>query len=183
MQKRQNYTIGYEGNEYFKCPYVIVVLIKDQSTQVIFLNIIIRSIPQWSQQSSDQVWNIPKLEGVNPLQLHPHGTEEQHVSQYQTDKAGPNLSAKEEEAPLQESYVTLDVTCMANLQCQDLLKRATVVGQLLFFADFTAWSYCAPKILFKIENPALGYSTKFIHISRRNINLTSLLVHHDQVSY
>ena len=30
-EKKQNDNTGYEGNEYFKCPYVILVLIKEQS--------------------------------------------------------------------------------------------------------------------------------------------------------
>ena len=30
-EKEQNDNIGYEGNEYFKCPYVILVLIKERS--------------------------------------------------------------------------------------------------------------------------------------------------------
>lgn len=111
--------------------------------------------------------------------MHPQGTAGYCVRQYPEDKAIPNLSVKEEAETLlyKRSVKPTDVTYMANPQFQGLLKRVTLLGQLLLFGDFMAWSYFALKILFKVENSALDHSTKVIYILRHNINVTNLLVH------
>lgn len=117
------------------------------------------------------------LEGINPLQLHSQGPEQHCARQYQEEKTIPNFSVKEEEAPLRAWSVQLtDVTHMANLLCEVLLsggQQFLTRGCSLGTAPYR--SYCSSKILFKIENPALGYSTKFICISGCNINVTVFL--------
>ena len=83
--------------------------------------------------------------------MDPQGPKEYCARQYQEDKAIPKLSVEEEEASLQESSIKpTEVLNMAHLQSHNLLKRAPLLGQLLLFDDFTAWSYGTPKNLFKI---------------------------------
>jgi len=109
--------------------------------------------------------------------LDPQGPKEYCARQYQEDKAIPKLSVEVEEAPLQESSIKpSEVLNMAHLQSHDLLKRAPLLGQLLLFDDFTAWSYGTPKNLFKIGKKTVHcYFTKFIQISICNINLSVFL--------
>jgi hypothetical protein len=110
-----------------------------------FSHIIIRLNPCLSWKSNEQIWNTPKLKGVNPFQLYPQATEWQS----QTFQWGRmELGCK---TGLWSPHVS------PNLQPQDLVKRATLFS--------TSWCFLRTLLNNSIIN--LKSCSEFQNIKKR----------------